>query len=80
MVNKYYSLLDIQAQGRDSHLLNISVIGSNIQKEKEFINTLMEVVIQNDLEKKNNESLRTIEFVDSQLYNISDSLNNLFYL
>lgn len=75
LVNQYYSLLSVESQGRDSHLLKISMIGSNIQKEREFINTLMEVVIQNDLEKKNNESLRTIEFVDSQLFNISDSLN-----
>jgi tyrosine-protein kinase Etk/Wzc len=55
--------------------LNLAVQDYNIEKGKMFLSRLTQVYLDNNLEKKNQTAERTIQFIDSQLENISDSLN-----
>lgn len=74
LVEKYLDKLVVEPGGRISNILKLSIEGSVVQKDIEFLNTLMEMIIQKDLEEKNQENINTINFIDYQLANISDSL------
>ena len=74
LIKEYYGKLELNPGGRNSNILIISTKGNVIRKEIEFVNALMDVIIQNDLDKKNQEYVNTINFIDYQLANISDSL------
>jgi capsular exopolysaccharide synthesis family protein len=74
LTRQYLGKLEVESGGRNSNILMLNINGSVVPKEVEFINTLMDVVIQKDLEKKNKENINTINFIDYQLANISDSL------
>jgi capsular exopolysaccharide synthesis family protein len=74
LTRQYIGKLKVEPGGRNSNILLLNIDGDVIQKEVEFINTMMDVVIQKDLEKKNKENINTINFIDYQLANISDSL------
>lgn len=72
------------AQFRDLHIQNIdnsSVItlrydGPNVQKSIDFLNKYIEVYLNRGVEKKNQVAINTIEFINSQIYKIADSLRN----
>ena len=75
LTRQYMGKLNIETAGRKSNILQLASTGNIVQKEVAFLNTLMQVVKQNDLNKKNQEGIKTIDFIDFQLTNISDSLN-----
>ena len=75
LTKKYLAGLELETADRNSNILYFR-IGSNIlQKEKQFLNTLMDVVISKNKAEKNLEALKTIDFIDFQLANVSTSLN-----
>ncbi len=55
-------------------ILEISITGTNRAKDAEFINKLAEVFQSVSLDKKNQEAIRRVQFIDNQLVGISDSL------
>ena len=55
--------------------MDISIRDKNRQKAIDFLNKLTEIYTLDNLGKKNENANRTIQFIDSQLQNISDSLN-----
>ncbi|MEE4197979.1 MAG: polysaccharide biosynthesis tyrosine autokinase [Bacteroidales bacterium] len=57
-----------------SSVLKIIFDGTNIQKSKDFLNKLNQVYLNRGVEKKNRIALNTIDFIDSQISDISDSL------
>lgn len=59
-----------------SKILTMSMHTASPQKAIDFINTLIEKYIEQDLIDKNKASKNTVEFIDEQLAVISDSLNN----
>lgn len=75
LVKQYAGKLEVETAGRESSILLLSTTGSIIAKEKTFLDTLMYVVKQNDLDRKNLEGIKTIEFIDYQLANVSETLN-----
>jgi capsular exopolysaccharide synthesis family protein len=56
-------------------VLNLTVTGSNPDKEVDFMNGLLDSYQKYDLNKKNLEAERTIRFIKQQLHEISDSLD-----
>ena len=56
-------------------ILDISMAGTNRAKDVEFLNKLAEVFQATSLDKKNQEAIRRIQFIDNQLVGISDSLS-----
>lgn len=56
-------------------VINLSVAGPTKEKERDFMRGLIRNYQDYDLEKKNQASSNTIEFINKQLSGISDSLN-----
>ncbi len=64
----------INAQLLSGSILEVSITGTNRAKDVEFLNRLAEVFQSVSLDKKNQEAIRRIQFIDNQLVGISDSL------
>jgi capsular exopolysaccharide synthesis family protein len=70
----YQNRLQAKPISRDSRILALSIEGSVPKKEIRFLNTLMSVYIERDLEQKNETGLKTVDFLDQQITQIADSL------
>lgn len=66
--------LEISEVDKDVDVILIKLTGNNIQKTADFLNKLTEVYIRKGLEKKNSIATNTINFIDNQLADITDSL------
>ncbi|MGB3590023.1 MAG: GNVR domain-containing protein, partial [Tunicatimonas sp.] len=74
LAQAYAGKLDITPISEESSIVQLKTEGRVPEKEKDFINTLANMYIQYDLSKKNQLGLRAIEFIDSQLSTVYDSL------
>ncbi len=57
-----------------SGVLNLSLTGTNPEKDIDFINGLVAAYQERDLKNKNEAAVRTIDFIRGQLISIKDSL------
>lgn len=76
LTNYYLGKTDISIYNQNSNLINISITGTNRQKEADFINELNRVFIQYGLENRNSSSEKSVEFIDSQISRIKSSLGS----
>ncbi|MDZ7607123.1 MAG: hypothetical protein U5K79_16395 [Cyclobacteriaceae bacterium] len=74
LTEKYIAALKLEVTARDSYIIYMRLGSQILQNDMMFLNTLMEVVIQNNLNEKNQEALKTIDFIDFQLADVSTSL------
>jgi capsular exopolysaccharide synthesis family protein len=74
LANDYRGKLSITPLEEDASLLELSVSGPVPLQEAEYLNTLMEVYIQQGLDFKNQTAENTIKFINTQLRLIADSL------
>lgn len=70
----YMKKLQIELNDKQGSLLTLTSTGFVARQEADFLNKLMEVYIRNDLNEKMQMAINTIEFVDEQLTEITDSL------
>ncbi len=70
----YISKLKVEWAEMGSGVVNLSLTGTNDQKEIDFLNGLISAYQARDLEKKNETARKTIEFIQKQLTGIKDSL------
>jgi capsular exopolysaccharide synthesis family protein len=70
----YVSKLKVEWAMKGAGVMDLSLTGSNADKEIDFINGLIRNYQQLDLEKKNLTANRTVSFIKDQLVDISDSL------
>ncbi|MCG8306072.1 MAG: hypothetical protein MI975_01690, partial [Cytophagales bacterium] len=77
LIDSYSSKLNIELAGLNSNILTLSTEGKVPRKEITFLDTLMEVITQVDLDEKNLESIKTIDFIDYQLAGVSESLTKV---
>ena len=75
LVKYYSSQLEIELISRDGSILQISLLGTNVAKDADFLNKHLEGFQNISLDKKNTEADRRIQFIDDQLVGISDSLS-----
>jgi len=73
--DKYLNALNLEVSGRDSYIVFMRLGSQILQNEMTFLNTLMDVIIQKNLNEKNQEAFRTIDFIDEQLADVSTSLS-----
>jgi tyrosine-protein kinase Etk/Wzc len=71
----YLEKLSVVPQSFMASIININFRGENIQKIIDFVNTFIDSYLKDNLGKKNKISINTINFIDSQISEISDSLN-----
>jgi tyrosine-protein kinase Etk/Wzc len=74
LVESYSKRLKVEKESKTGTILNISLEGTNKEMDIAFLNKLTEIFLNNSLDKKNLEAIRTIQFIDDQLIGISDSL------
>lgn len=73
---QYVASLKASKTNNSTTIIRLSVTGAHRTKNVKFLNTLVDVFIELNLEKKNKIATNTINFIESQLMNISDSLSN----
>jgi tyrosine-protein kinase Etk/Wzc len=74
LIEKYRDRMKVENTIKTATILNLYLEGTNKAMDIEFLNKLTEIFLNNSLEKKNQEAVRTIQFIDDQLIGISDSL------
>jgi hypothetical protein len=77
IAGSYISRLKAAWAEEGAGVINLSIDGTNPAKEIDFLNGLIHKYQVYDLEKKNGTASRTIEFINSQLVNITDSLRGV---
>ncbi|MHA6249442.1 GumC family protein [Pontibacter sp. CAU 1760] len=77
LTEHYLNKLSVAPITQNSNIVQLSVAGPSIEKEKEFLSMLTQVYIGNDQLKKSQFGLNTIKFIDNQLDIVSDSLKKV---
>jgi tyrosine-protein kinase Etk/Wzc len=75
-LTKIYKGKIVITENEKSSIINISSVGPIVGLEVDFLSKLSEVYVRKELEDKNLIATNTINFIDSQLNIISDSLKN----
>ncbi len=74
LVRAYRSRLNVAPASSEATIVELSLESMYPKMDLDFLEKLTEVFLSNNLEKKNQEAVRTIDFIDAQLSNIADSL------
>jgi capsular exopolysaccharide synthesis family protein len=72
---QYLKQLKVEPVSVKSSLIKVSFEGENIDLTIAFLNNYLQAFLDDDLAKKNKIALSTINFIDSQISEISDSLS-----
>lgn len=76
LTQDYLSEVKISLEDKKSELISVQLIGPNPQKNADFINELNQVFISYGVKKKNQTSENSINFIDTTLVGISNTLKN----
>jgi capsular exopolysaccharide synthesis family protein len=74
LVESYFKRMKVEPASKKGTIVRISLEGTNKTMDVDFLNKLTGIFLNNSLDKKNEEAIRTIQFIDDQLIGISDSL------
>jgi len=74
LIDSYARRLKVSRASKQGSIVKLSLEGSNKFEDQAFLRRLSEIFVNISLERKNNEAIRTIQFIDDQLTGISDSL------
>jgi capsular exopolysaccharide synthesis family protein len=77
LVEDYQNKLKIEPISLESNIVELGLKGRVVEKEIKFLNKLMDVYLANELYKKNQLGLKTIQFIDNQLLGVSDTLRQV---
>lgn len=72
--NSYSTFLDVDPYERGASIMKLALVCSNLNKGEIYLNTLMETFLEIELEQKNISSSKTVDFIDSQVAGVADSL------
>ena len=67
LVDAYNGRLGSESMGEKSNIVVLSSVGEVVQKEKDFLNSLMAVYIETEQDKQNEKGKLTIDFIEAQL-------------
>lgn len=67
--------LKVEPATKEATIVRLTLEGTSMNMDIDFLNKLSEVFLNYNLDKKNKEANRTIDFIDEQLVGISDSLS-----
>ena len=77
VAGNYVGRLKVEWAELGSGVINLSLTGTNPEKDMDFLNGLVRAYQDLDLKKKNEAAERTIEFIRNQLVSIKDSLRTV---
>lgn len=75
MVAQYSRNLRISTKNSSSSIVTLTMYGEVPEKLEDYINTLSLSYLEHSLERKNRIVLQTIQFIDTMLVSLSDSIN-----
>ena len=74
LAESYMNRLDVEIVDKDADLIKLSLVDNVPQKATDYLNELSKVYINYELSEKNHLSATTINFIDSQLKDVIDTL------
>jgi len=74
LAQQYQNALGVRIEEKEGSILLLSLHGTEINKEIDFLNHFIQIYIESGLEEANQIATNTIKFVDRQIKNILDSL------
>lgn len=74
LANVYSATLKVAPVERGASIMELDLICSNLNKGELYLNTLMNSVLEMELEQKNTSASKTVDFIDSQVAGVADSL------
>ena len=74
LIESYMKRMRVEKVSKTGTTVMLNLEGTNKTMDMDFLNRLTEIYLNNSLDKKNEEAVRTIQFIDEQLIGISDSL------
>ncbi len=74
IIKLYQAKLSLGVPDQESTVAEITIESKSPEKAIDFLNSLTETYLLKDVERKNHISIKTIEYIDSQLNIIKDSL------
>lgn len=74
LVENYAKRLKVSPESKAGTIVRLSISGTNNHLNMDFLERLINIFLDNSLDKKNKVADRTIQFIDEQLIGISDSL------
>jgi capsular exopolysaccharide synthesis family protein len=75
LVDYFVKRINVELVSRDGSVLQVRMLGTNPEKDVDFLNKHLEEFQAISLNKKNTEANRRIQFIEDQLVGISDSLS-----
>jgi capsular exopolysaccharide synthesis family protein len=79
VAGSYIGRLRVEWAEAGAGIINLSITGTNPEKEIDFLDELIREYSQRDLDKKNQTAEQTIQFIRKQLVDIKDSLRLVEY-
>jgi len=76
MTRSYMKKVKISLEDKESELVNVQILSQTPKKDADFINELNNVFISVGIKKNNQTSENSINFIDTTLIRISNSLKN----
>ncbi|HCC70861.1 MAG TPA: hypothetical protein DEQ09_06895 [Bacteroidales bacterium] len=76
ITEQYLNRLTVESVSLKSTLINVFFQGENLDLTVDFLNTFLQTYLDNNLSKKNTIALNTVNFIDSQISEISESLSS----
>lgn len=73
LVGEYQARLKVRPTDHESRILELSTSGTVPGKETQFLNTLMNTYVQDDLNQKNQVGGKTVAFLDNEINKLSAS-------
>ncbi len=77
LTSEYRGGLGVSSYSEGSSILFISSVGANRGKLVRFLDQLCEVILEHNLDRKNDMATRSIAFIESQLETVSDTLEKV---
>lgn len=74
LIDEFTNRMSIDFIMDQATIVEVALESPNPARDVDFLNTLIQVFLNDNLERKNSEARRTIEFINTQLYGIADSL------
>lgn len=74
LINSYDGRLAFEFKQEGSSVVEVSLTGGVLERDLDFINALCDAFIEDNLARKNEMAVKTINFIDEQLAEISDSV------
>ena len=74
-ITKQFQSFEVKPLNKDATIIEVKIKNKIEKKGIDFLNTLLDVYIQANLDEKNQISINTMNFIDAQLTGISDSLD-----